>query len=87
MHEVLRPAADLPDTLIGFGPVLVKVGQQLVEQAGIAPVEAEPCLPREHDRVDDLAVHVELDLLDRVIADPDRNRALISVEPVGDPLA
>src|SRR5262252_10462070 len=70
VHEMFGAAAHLPDSFIGLVPVLLKIAEKTVNQAARMLIEVEARLPAEHERVYDLAVDVELNLLDRVVSDP-----------------
>ena len=69
----------------GSVPVLLEEPQQRAHQAPGVPVEGQARLPAERDRVDHLAVHVELALAHRGVADPHRRRVLVAGQPVGLP--
>ena len=69
---MLPRAADLPDSLVRLVPVLLQEVKQLPLQAPAVLVEVEPGLPAQCQGVYDLAVDVELTLVDGGVADPDR---------------
>ena len=65
-------AADFPDALVGLVPGLLEV----VEHGELNPprlrIDADAADARLVERVEDLSVHVELELLTRGVADPHR---------------
>ena len=82
VHEVPPGPPDLPDPLVGLAPVLLQKPEQGPDQAPGVAVEPQPRLAAERDGVDHLAVHVELELADRGVADPHRRRVLVAGQPV-----
>ena len=82
VHEVAARPAHLPDPLVRLVPgALEEVHHPLLERPRVA-VGREPVPARLVQRVDQLAVHVELKLLVRRVADPDRLRAGVPGQPV-----
>ncbi len=74
---------DLPDAFVGLGPHVLDV---LDEDAGQVPhvvgqLVAE-AVARVQEHVHDLAVHIELELLARGVADAHRRRILVAGQPV-----
>ncbi len=78
VREVLLAAARLPDALVDLVPVLA---QPVDDPPHVRPglVEDRPAvLVEQVDRVDQLAVDVELALVGRAVADPHRRRVAIA---------
>ena len=76
---MLRLAADLPDALILLDPVrLGRVGAQDQEPLGVV-VDVVELVSEPTRRVEQLAVDVDLLLVPRAVADPDR----AAVAPTG----
>ena len=86
VHEVLRLAADLPDPTVGFDPALGGEVHQLDDEAPEVVVRGMAAEMPAPAQVDQGAVGVELELLGGRVADPDRARMLVAVEPVEDDL-
>ena len=79
--EVASRAAHLPDPLVGLAPdVLEAVEQAAAERPGVVQ-RREPAGARLVQRVEDLAVDVELELRARRVADADGPRPLVALEP------
>src|ERR1700733_2906372 len=82
MGEALAPAACLPDPLVGLVPVLTQPvggrGDRAPDVVGHVP----DVLVESVDRIDDLAVDVELELVGGVVADADRPGSSVAVEVV-----
>src|SRR5262249_45383449 len=78
VHEVAAPAADLPDPVVGALPR----GRQELHQLeprpdpGFLLGQTEPA--RLVERLEHLAVDIELELLARGVADPYRPRLLVT---------
>src|SRR6266487_2255898 len=79
--EVSRGAAHRPDALVGHVPVRLDVVDERACERPFLTRELEPGVAGLVDRVDDLAVGVELKLPDRLVPDPYRLRALVAREP------
>ena len=76
-----RPA-HLPDPFVGLVPRRLEVLEQVpLERPGVV-VRVEAVHARLVEHVHHLAVHVELELLVRRVADPHRPRALVPRQPV-----
>ena len=82
MHEVPAPAAHLPDALVGGAPHLLEVAQQRLADPPAIGVALQAALARLVERVEDLAVDVELELLHRRVADAHGLRVLVAGQPV-----
>ncbi len=82
---VVRPAsARLPDAFVRLVPMAADVFAEGAQHALGLPVE-RASLPHEVGHgIDHLAVHVQLELVGRRVADPDRPRSPISGQPVED---
>ena len=81
----LRPA-HFPQPVVRVAPVLFqKIQQRALQRPGV-PAGGQARGEAEMQRVDDLAIHVELALVDGGVADPDRGRALVAGQPGGLPL-
>ena len=83
VHEVPARAADLPDALVGLAstpPRRSPSSARCMCQAYWSRLE--PGLARLQERVHQLAVDVELELLRGGVADPHRRRALVAGQPV-----
>ncbi len=72
VREVLGAAAHLPDALVTLRPTIGDDAHQRLLQRPGAAAGAETRCPRLVERVHHLAVHVELELVDGLVADPDR---------------
>ncbi|GJE46333.1 hypothetical protein AEGHOMDF_5536 [Methylobacterium soli] len=82
VHEVLAPAAHLPDALVRLAPRLsekVHEDETHLPSRGVAP---ETTAARLIERVEHLAVDVELELLRGRVADAHGPRALVARQPV-----
>ena len=81
---MLAPAADLPDALVGLIPVLADpVDDPRQVHPGLVR-DGRGVLVVEVDRVDQLAVDVELELVGGPVPDPHRTRASVALEVVED---
>ena len=81
---MLAAAARLPDPLVGLVPVLADPVHDPYDRDPGVVVERRSVLVVEVERVDELAVDVELELLGRAVADPHRRRAAVALEVVED---
>ncbi len=75
-----RPA-HLPDPLVGLAPAGLQPVEDAAREAPRVVGGCQTLTPRLVERVDDLAVDVELALVGRAVADADRLRALVAGEP------
>ena len=82
---MLTARAHLPDALVGLAPDRFQMREQLVLQIPAGTGRAQAADPRMMQRVGDFAIHVELQLRMRFIADADRLRALVARQPRHDP--
>lgn len=74
-------AAHLPQALVRLVPVLLHVGEQLTLDRPGPVVGAQAARPGDVEAVHHLAVDVELELVDRAVADAHRPGGLVAVEP------
>ena len=81
VREVAPRAADLPDAFVGLPPTRLEVPEQLLLQGPRLVVLAQTVHPRLIERIQDLAVDVELQLAARGISDPNGTRSFVAVEP------
>jgi hypothetical protein len=70
--EVPPGAADLPDALVRLAPVRLEELEQRLLQVPGRLVALQADVPAHVQRIHDLAVDVELELVDGRVADPDR---------------
>ena len=81
VREMLRLAAHLPDAVVGLAPVAFdEVEQHALERPRIV-VLREAGLAADIQRIDHLAVDVELELRSRGVADAHRRRARVTGQP------
>src|SRR5262249_37917467 len=80
VEKLALAAADLPDALVGALPVRAHPVDQPAHVAPQVVRDRLTVLVEQIDRVEQLAVDVELELGDRAVADPDRTRAHVAVE-------
>ena len=79
---MLARPAHLPDAVVGQLPTVLEELEQGKDQvAGTAIVSRDPDPPGLVERIDDLSVHVELELLGRRVADSDGLGALVPGQP------
>ncbi len=83
VDEVPPSAAHLPQALVRFAPVLFEVVHQRAQQGPDVPFHRDAGQQCQVQGVDDLAVHVELELPGGGVAEPDRARAEVAGQPVG----
>ena len=81
MGELPAWAAHLPDPLVRLAPPLLEIPQQVTDERPRVVVRGESATARLVEHVEHLAVDVELELLARAVADPNRLRALVAGEP------
>src|SRR5207245_3476485 len=81
VREVPTRAADLPDALIRLHPPVLEVLEQLLLQRPGLIALAEPVDASLVQRVEHLAVDVELQLAARGVSDPAGARTLVPCEP------
>ena len=75
-------AADLPDALVRLAPVRLEELEQRLLQVPGRLVALQADVPAQVQGVHDLAVDVELELVDGRVADPHRPRPLVAAQPV-----
>ena len=80
MGEVPALAADLPDSLIRFAPPFAGEPAKADERLLRIAIESPSAVHEVRRRADDLAVHVELELLRGRIPDAHRPRAAMTAE-------
>jgi hypothetical protein len=78
MDEVSPLPADLPDALVGLDPATLEMPDEVRLQGPRVPFELEPVEPAPAEGVHDLAVHVDLKLVGRGVADTDRVRPVVT---------
>src|SRR5712671_4766898 len=81
MCEVLRRAAYFPNPLVRLKPDLRQVTEPTVADRNRAINRWQTMAVRHIQSIEDLAIHVELCLLHRGIADPHRPRAFVPGQP------
>src|SRR6185437_11261155 len=81
MDEVTALAADLPDPVVRLAPRILEMVEQAELDLPRVRIERQPVHPSLVEAVDHLSVDVELQLLARGVADPDRARPLVAAEP------
>src|SRR5271166_6985373 len=86
MSEVLRRPAHLPDSFVGLIPDLGQMSQHDAPDRVPMLIRGQTVAVRMIERVEDLAVNVELRLVYRGVADADRARPLKSRQPRDLPL-
>jgi hypothetical protein len=62
VREVALLTARLPDAVVGLAPRFLEELEDLHFEAPVLVAPLEPGVPRERQRIDELAVHVELQL-------------------------
>ena len=77
---MLRPAADLPDSLVGLLPALAGDLDQVDQESPVVVIWRVAALVPAPAQVDEGPVGVELELVRRRIADPDRPGAPVAIE-------
>ena len=83
MGELAARPAHLPDALVRLLPVVDHEVDQVPSQCPRFVVQrADAELARQVERVEHLAVYVELELRGGRVADPNRTRVLITGQPV-----
>src|ERR687888_386282 len=82
MRELPTWPADLPQPLIRLAPRRLEVLEQLALQRPCRRLDWQSVCAALEQRVEHLAVDVELQLLARLVADTHRRRALVSGQPV-----
>jgi len=81
VREVAARPAHLPDALVGKAPGgLEEVHERELELPRFL-LGVEPLAPRDVQRVEHLAVHVELELVDGGVPDAHRPRAVVARQP------
>ena len=83
---MLLAAARLPDALVGLVPVLADPVDDAADGLPAVVGDRPSVLVVEVDRVDHLAVDVELELVGGAVADPHRAGASVALEVVEDDL-
>ena len=81
MREVLAPAAHLPDAVVGLVPDVLQMRDQRALERPAASSSARPAAAPDVQRVQHLAVDVELHLPRRGVADAHRRGALVAGQP------
>lgn len=84
--EVLGPAAHFPDAFVGSIPDRVEVLQHRALDRPCGFVGLQAADAREVQRVHHFAIDVDLQLVDRAVADAHRRRALVARQPRDFPL-
>src|ERR1044071_4095578 len=84
---MLRPAARFPDALIRLAPVAAYVIAEVAEELARLAIERAHHLGDLRGCMDDLAVTVELELIDCRVADPDRATVAIATQAAQPALA
>src|SRR6185436_17671740 len=79
--EVPGLAANLPHARVGLFPARLEESKQRALERPRLAVAVHVGLSRLVHRVEELAVHVELELVHGRVADADRLRALVAAEP------
>src|SRR5919106_6294181 len=82
MDEVRWAAADLPDPLVGVAPPLADAPHALAQERPQVGLDRAARSGPQVCRVQDLAVHVELELPRRGVSDPYRSGSAIPLEVV-----
>jgi hypothetical protein len=82
VDEVLLAPAGLPDPLVGAAPVCTHPIEQRAEVGPEVGGDGRPVLVGEVHRIHQLAVDVELELIEGAVADADGPRAAVPVEVV-----
>src|SRR5690606_31605708 len=78
VREMARLVADLPDALIGELPALAHDLDEAEQELPVALVERTARLAVEICRFEELAIGIELHLLDRAVADANRCRPTVA---------
>ena len=86
-REVLRRAAHLPHAGVRLAPDLLEMAQQGALQSPVDRAAAQAAATRLVQRIHHLAIHVELHLRMRRIADAHRHRSFVSRQPRKFPFA
>src|SRR5205807_9980045 len=82
IDEMLRLAPDLPDPLIRLAPLLQDDATHPGEEVPQDLVDLTAVPAKEPGAVEQLAERVQLELVRRPVADPNRPRAPVALEPV-----
>ena len=81
MREVARTASHFPDALVRLSPDFLEVRDQRPLQRPGRLAGGETGAARDVKGVEHFAIDVELELLDRPVADLDRSRAFVARQP------
>ncbi len=79
---MLLPATDLPDPLVLALPVIADPVDELAQMGPQVVGDRGPVLVEQVDRVHELAVDVELELVVGAVTDPDRARAVVTIQVI-----
>jgi len=82
VREVARLAAHLPEAAIGLAPAALHFADDRADERPLVLVGGQPEAPGVEEQIDDLAVHVELELTVRAVAEPHGLGALVAAEPI-----
>ncbi len=82
VDEVAPSAANLPDPFVGFVPVIAHVIEQALQLAPQVIGDRSAVFVVEIDRIEQLAVDIQLGLLKRAVSDANRPRAPVSLEVI-----
>src|SRR6516225_11568111 len=81
MGEVARAASHFPDALVRVSPDFLQVGHERAFQRPGRVAGGETRAAGDVKGVEHFAIDVELELLDRPVADSDRSRAFVARQP------
>lgn len=81
MDEMPPWTTDFPQALIGLAPVLTQIAHQDVDQAPHVPLQRYSGAQRPVEGVEDVSVHVELELAGGRVPEPHRARTVVPRQP------